>query len=59
MAQKHIPKILVVDDEKVIRDITQAFLMLNGYEVDTAENGKEALDKLLNNNFDVVITDLK
>jgi DNA-binding NtrC family response regulator len=59
MAQKHIPKILVVDDEKVIRDITQAFLMLNGYEVDTAENGKEALDKLLNNTFDVVITDLK
>ena len=59
MAQKHIPKILVVDDEKVIRDITQAFLMLNGYEVDTAENGKEALDKLLTNNFDVVITDLK
>lgn len=59
MAQKHIPKILVVDDEKVIRDITQAFLMLNGYEVDTAENGKEALDKLLDNRFDVVITDLK
>ena len=59
MAQKHIPKILVVDDEKVIRDITQAFLMLNGYEVDTAENGKEALDKLLDNCFDVVITDLK
>ena len=59
MAQKHIPKILVVDDEKVIRDITQAFLMLNGYDVDTAKNGKEALDKLLNETFDVVITDLK
>ena len=59
MAQTHVPKILVVDDEKVIRDLTQAFLMVNGYEVDTAENGEEALDKLLNNSFDVVITDLK
>lgn len=59
MAQTHVPKILVVDDEKVIRDLTQAFLMVNGYEVDTAENGKEAFDKLLNNSFDVVITDLK
>lgn len=59
MAHTHVPKILVVDDEKVIRDLTQAFLMVNGYEVDTAENGEEALDKLLNNSFDVVITDLK
>jgi len=47
MAKKHAPQILVVDDEKDIRDITEAFLMLNGYEVDTAKNGKEALDKIL------------
>ena len=59
MAQKHVPKILVVDDEKTIRDITQAFLILNGYEVETAENGKEALDKILTDTYDVVITDLQ
>ena len=59
MAQTSAPKILVVDDEKSVRDITQAFLTLNGYEVSTAENGKEAFDKLLNNHYDVVITDMQ
>ena len=59
MATTYAPKILVVDDEKSVRDITQAFLTLNGYEVSTAENGKEAFDKLLNNHYDVVITDMQ
>ena len=59
MAKKKTPRILVVDDEKEIREITQAFLVLSGYEVSTAENGKDALDKLLAANYDVLITDLK
>jgi CheY-like chemotaxis protein len=59
MAQTSAPKILVVDDEKSVRDITQAFLTLNGYAVTTAENGKEAFDELLNNHYDVVITDMQ
>ena len=58
MAQKRVPKILVVDDEKEIREITQAFLVLNGYEAKTVENGKEALDELLTTYYDIVITDL-
>ena len=33
--------------------------MLNGYEVDTAKNGKEALAKILANHYDVVITDMQ
>ena len=59
MAEKKTPKILVVDDEKEIREITQTFLLLNGYEVNTAENGEDALDKLLATNYDVLITDLQ
>lgn len=59
MANTYAPKILVVDDEKAVREITQAFLTLNGYEVNTAENGKEAFDELLNNHYDVVITDMQ
>ena len=59
MANTCAPRILVVDDEKSVREITQAFLTLNGYEVNTAENGKEAFDKLLNNHYDVVITDMQ
>ena len=59
MAETYAPKILVVDDEKVIRDITQAFLSLNGYDVNTAENGKEAFEKMLSTHYDVVITDVQ
>jgi CheY-like chemotaxis protein len=59
MAQTSAPKILVVDDEKSVREITQAFLTLNGYAVTTAENGKEAFDELLKNHYDVVITDMQ
>ena len=59
MAKKHAHHILVVDDEKEIREITQIFLILNGYEVKTVANGKEALDELLTNHYDVVITDLQ
>ena len=59
MAETYVPKILVVDDEKVIRDITQAFLTLNGYDVNTAENGKEAFEKMLSTHYDVVITDVQ
>jgi len=58
MAEHRTPRILVVDDEKVVRDITQAFLALNGYEVRTASDGREAFDILLNSHYDVVITDL-
>jgi DNA-binding NtrC family response regulator len=58
MAEHRTPTILVVDDEKMVRDITQAFLALNGYEVRTASDGREAFDMLLNNHYDVVITDL-
>jgi len=58
MAEHRMPRILVVDDEKVVRDITQAFLALNGYEVSTASDGREAFDILRTNHYDVVITDL-
>jgi DNA-binding NtrC family response regulator len=58
MAEHRMPRILVVDDEKVVRDITQAFLALNGYEVSTASDGKEAFDILRSSHYDVVITDL-
>lgn len=59
MAKHGVPKILVVDDEKVVRDITQVFLTLNGYEVNTAADGREAFDKLLAGHYDVIITDLQ
>ena len=52
-------KILVVDDEEIIRQSLSFVLQKEGYEVDEAENGKAAYDKILENSFDIVITDLE
>src|SRR6187401_1044334 len=53
------PRILVVDDEKVIRDMLADFLGMEGYQVRTAEDGTAALGELTKQHFDLVISDLK
>ncbi len=53
------PRILVVDDEKVIRDMLADFLGMEGYFVRTAEDGTSALGELSKSHFDLVISDLK
>jgi response regulator RpfG family c-di-GMP phosphodiesterase len=53
------PKILVVDDEKVIREILAEFLTLEGYNVQSVEDGEKALTELKLRPYDLVITDLK
>jgi len=52
-------KILVVDDEEIIRDSLCYILEKEGYDVDKAENGKIAYDKMIANHFDLVITDIE
>ncbi|MDQ1336536.1 MAG: two-component system, OmpR family, phosphate regulon sensor histidine kinase PhoR [Thermodesulfobacteriota bacterium] len=51
--------ILVVDDEKAIRDGCHRVLTGKGYAVVTAENGKIALDILLKEAIDIILLDLK
>ncbi|MCJ7497152.1 MAG: sigma-54 dependent transcriptional regulator [candidate division Zixibacteria bacterium] len=51
--------ILVVDDEVVICKSIQRILSPEGYEVKTALSGEEALEKISQESFDIVITDLK
>jgi len=53
------PRILVVDDEKVIRDMLADFLGMEGYFVRTAEDGTSALTELSKSHYDLVISDLK
>src|SRR5512144_2641379 len=53
------PRILVVDDEKVIRDMLADFLGMGGYVVRTAEAGSAALNELGKGHYDLVISDLK
>jgi two-component system response regulator ResD len=53
-----MPKILVVDDEVKFRDVICIYLKQEGYEVDTAADGQEALDKFEDGEFDFIILDV-
>ncbi len=50
---------MVVDDEKVIRDILCEFLALEGYLVRSVDDGDSAIEELLMRPYDIVISDLK
>jgi DNA-binding NtrC family response regulator len=51
--------LLIVDDESDIRNSLSRRYLLKGYTVDTARNGREALDLLEQRSFQVVISDIK
>jgi DNA-binding NtrC family response regulator len=51
--------ILVVDDDELMRTFISTILREDGYDVDTAPDGKTGLNKVKNKDFDLVITDLK
>ncbi len=52
-------KLLIIDDEKNIREGLQRALTLDGYDVMLASDGREALDRIDEGDIDLVITDLK
>jgi two-component system response regulator AtoC len=52
-------RVLIVDDERNIRESMQRLLDLEGIESVTAENGKAATERLLDASFDAVVADLK
>jgi response regulator RpfG family c-di-GMP phosphodiesterase len=54
-----VPRILVVDDEKVIREILSDFLTVEGYVVRSVEDGALALKELERRSYNLVISDLK
>jgi putative nucleotidyltransferase with HDIG domain len=58
-AHEESPRVLVVDDEKVIREILSDFLTMEGYVVRTVEDGVAALRELQLRPYDLVISDLK
>ena len=53
------PRILVVDDEKIVRDSLYHWFSEDGYSVETAEDGREALRKFQEGAWDVLLADIK
>jgi two-component system KDP operon response regulator KdpE len=51
-------RILVVDDQAQIRRVLRTTLVANGYEVDDARGGQEALEKLREEKYDLILLDI-
>ena len=52
-------KLLIVDDERSIRDLFQRPSAIPEYQIHLAENGEQALDILKRNHIDLIFLDLK
>jgi DNA-binding NtrC family response regulator len=59
MTSKNAVRLLVVDDELSVRKSLAAWLSEEGYEVDVAASGKEVLQKLSGEDWDVFLIDIK
>ena len=53
------PRIMVIDDEKIVVNMTKMHLVKEGFEVETFLSAAPALERLKEEKFDVVVTDLK
>ena len=54
-----IQKILIADDDSLIRNFLRDTLIRKNFEIFLAENGKIAIDLIKEENFDLIITDMK
>ncbi|HLO27401.1 MAG TPA: hybrid sensor histidine kinase/response regulator [Geobacteraceae bacterium] len=59
LASRTKGNILVVDDSITTRTMEQSILITHGYRVTTAISGEDALEKVANDNFDLVISDIE
>lgn len=51
-------KILIVDDEILIRKVIKEYCILENYEVVEAENGIDAIEKIKHDNIDLIVLDV-
>jgi DNA-binding NtrC family response regulator len=54
-----VKRIMVIDDEKIVGDMSKLSLEQEGYTVETFLSAEPALERLKEEEFDVVVTDLK
>jgi CheY-like chemotaxis protein len=53
-----MPRILIIDDDKLVREATQILLRAKGYDVAVAENGTSGIEAIKAGTFDLAIVDL-
>lgn len=51
-------RVIVVDDDQYIRELYEEVLKDEGYEVETASDGEEALNKVKEGGFDLILLDI-
>ena len=51
-------RILVVDDEELIRNVIKEYLLLEGFFVDEAKDGTQAVSKVIEKDYDLIIMDI-
>ncbi|MBW6509357.1 MAG: sigma-54 dependent transcriptional regulator [Desulfuromonadales bacterium] len=55
----HGVRILIVDDEQSLREMLGVLLQREGYQVDAAQNGEAALEKIAGNSYDLIVSDIR
>jgi DNA-binding NtrC family response regulator len=58
LSAKKSQKVLIAEDDKVLRLMTAKLLEVSGYQVSTCDDGQKAIQLIENNSYDLVITDL-
>ncbi len=53
-----MPRILIVDDEKMIRNVVKEYAEFEGYETKEAEDGMEAVEICRKEDFDIIVMDI-
>lgn len=52
-------KLLIVDDEEIVRQSLQAWFLEDGYDIDVADNAESALKLYEKNKYDLILLDIK
>ena len=58
MGARRVPKLLVVDDDAAVRQVTQEMLAVLGYESESVPSGRMALNIIKDNHFDIMLLDV-
>jgi CheY-like chemotaxis protein len=57
-AKEHRPRLLVADDNPMVRQLIGDVLAREGYEIDAVDDGKKAIEKISADGFDAILLDL-